>query len=294
MKVALQVASSLLAGAMMAPIATRAADIPATRVIEPPPPPAVSTAPKFTVYSLVDVVYLENRFPGRFYKSHIYQSSNGINVGVTPELSIGGGFIYSRSVNSLTYLAGRSQGDGFTGYLTATLNVQSLFTAGAAAGLGTFSVDQVRPVGGSLSFATPNSKSNFMSAYIQKDFTWGAFSLTPRARVLWAVTDTRAYVESLNSFNPAQTSRLGEVAIGATAAYAVSAGSMTLYPMLEANFLYDFQLPLYQRDRTAFELKAGVSATAGDLSFGLAYVTIAGRSEYSTYHGGRAFMSYQF
>ena len=271
-----------------------AADVPRATQVGSTPAFVGAAGPSFTLYSFFDGVYLSSRFPGREYKAHVYQSTNGITVGITPNLSLGGGFAYSTSNNSLTYLGGRSETDGVTGFITAAFNVQNIFTVGASTGYGRFATEQVRPVGAALSLARPKTDSAFVTAYIEKSLTYGAFTVTPRARALWNTTETGSYLETLGILNAAETSRLGQFGMGATLSYAVPITSLTLYPFVEANFLYDFKRPLYQRDRTAVDLKAGLSASAENLSFGIAYVTIRGREEYRAYHGGRIFGTYRF
>ena len=146
--------------------------IPALAADAPPPPQvggtsasvATAAGPSFTLYSIFDGVYLNSRFPGREYKAHVYQSTNGVTIGITPEFSVGGGFVYSKGVNSLTYLSGRSETDGITCFVTSTFNVQNIFTVGAAAGFGRFTIEQVRPVGGALSVGRPSVDTAFVTA----------------------------------------------------------------------------------------------------------------------------------
>ena len=272
-----------------------AADLPRTPVVYAPPPVAVPVTPTVSAYSYVEGIHLHNVFPGHEYKSDIVQSVSGVNFTVTPYVNLGGGLIYTHSDNDLLYLNGKSEDNGLIGFGTANFNVFDLFNFGVSGGYGVTQTEQVRPVGNLLSFADYDSDIWFVSAYVNKTFQFGDLYLTPQARVLYSETDTDAYFESTGIFNAAQESTLGQLAVGGQVAYAIrTTENVTLFPTVEAMFLYDFDLPLFQRDRTAVELRAGLNATAGNVSVGATYVTILDRDELDEYHGVRVFASYRF
>ena len=262
-----------------------------------PAPVAPVWQPSLTVYSLFDWITLHNVFPGRESKSDIYQSTNGFNYTLTPDWLVGAGFIYGHSNNELIYLGpgAESDSDGVTGFLTTAYTIPNLFTVGGAVGYGGSKTHQTRFVMGVLSTSDQDSKTWFVSGYVSKLLQYGNLYATPQVRVLYRENETDAYVESIGTPNPAEKSTLGQLAAGSQFSYAIpTSAGWTVYPTAELFYLYDFDLPLYQLDRDAFDLKAGLSATSGNWAMGAAFQTILGRDEYDKYYGVRAFLSYRF
>jgi hypothetical protein len=266
-----------------------------------------SWTPSWTAYTLFDAVSYTNTFPTHDFKAHVFQSTNGLTLNVTPNWTLGGGFIYTRAENDLYYLGpgAKSSSDGITGFGTTSYTIPNVFTVGAAGGYGVSKLEQSRfvlvaPGGPTVAaLSTQDSQLWFVSGFISKILQYGNLYVTPTARVLYRENPLDSYFENAGSFgtifNPALVSRLGEFSYGAQFAYAMPAGNgWTVYPTVELFGLHDFQLPLYQTDRDGLDLKAGISATVGSWSMGAYYMTILGIDAFHDFNGGRFFLTYKF
>jgi outer membrane autotransporter protein len=265
-------------------------------------------APSWTAYTLVDVASFSNTFPGHETKSSVYQSTNGLTYNATPNWTLGGGFIYTRTDSDLTYFGpgARSSTDGFTGYGTTSYTIPNLFTVGAAGGYGGSRIYQDRfvtfaPGTTAAALSTQDEQHWFVSGFVSKFLQFGNLYLTPTVRVIHKESNIDAYTENAGTFSPllgiqpAQVSVLGEFAYGGQMSYAIPGRSgWTFFPTIELYGLYDYQLPLYQTSRNGLDLKAGVSATVGSWSMGAAYLTILGIDAFHDYNGGRVFLTYKF
>lgn len=273
-----------------------AADLPIYKA--PPTSSSVGWSPSLTAYTLFDVYSFRSAFPGHEFKARGYQSTSGLNYTLTPQWTLGGGLIYNYSDTNLTYLgpAARSDSDGLTGFVTTAYTIPDLFTVGGSAGWGKAWTHQSRFLGGVQSIADYDATVHFASIYISKSLQYGNLFVTPAVRLLHRESKTEAYFEpTIGVFNPEQTSTLGELSYGSQFSLAIPTTSgWTYYPTLEVFGLHHFKLPLYQSERNGLDLKAGLSATVGSWSMGVAYMTILGLDSYRDFHGGRIFLSRAF
>jgi hypothetical protein len=274
--------------------AANAADMP---VKARPRAPVPVWAPSLSFYTYFDAVTYRSEFPGREFRTHAYQSMNGVNYTLTPQWTVGGGFIYAWANSDLTYLGpgAHSTADQLIGFITTSYDIPNLFTIGGAAGIGGGSIDQFRFVGGVASVAKYDSDSWFVTGYASKTIQSGNLYLTPTVRLTERETHQDDFVESTGIFNPSLTSTALEFAYGGQISYAIpGAQGWTYFPTAQVFGLHYFKLPLFQSDRDGVDLKLGVSATVGNWSMGAAYMTILGIDAFSDYHGGRVFLTYNF
>ncbi len=281
-----------LAGISCGGLAARAADV----TIRPIEPGSVSPfTPTSTAYAVFDGITLKSVFPGREYKADIYQGTIGFEVATTPELTLGAGIIATHAKNRLLYLQnGRSDTDGISGFLTGAYKLGLGFTVSGLLGYGGTRTDQFRTIAGQPSLSDYSSNGWFGNASVSNTLAFGPVFVTPFARIFYYDTRTAAYVESTGLLAPGQRSTLGRAHFGSQLAIAVPAGTWTIYPTAEVAFNYDFNLPLYQSDRTSWDIKLGISASRANLSVGANIQTTVDQQNYPTYYGGRVFVSYRF
>jgi len=309
-------ATALLCGGVNTALAQRAtvpeaAPIPTVTTPDLLPPIGSEVSPQTTpangpsviAYSSFDWSYVFNTFPTREYKSTSYQETAGLNVILNPYVTIGAGVSFSQSHSRLLYLEnGRSRTDGPGVFVNTSFNVDNLFTIGGSFQYSTFDNSLFRTIDGIPSAAKYNAESISGSVYVSKFISINeTVFITPQIRLQYSETDSKSYIETTGIFNPRSTSILGRLSIGGQAGLALPIGDWAVSPNVEAFFLYDYHLPLYQTDRTGVELRPGVFAnksnvfTANDnLSFGASFVTILGRRDYATFDGARGFASYKF
>jgi outer membrane autotransporter protein len=272
-------------------------------ISEVSPQTASTTGPSVTAYSSFDWSHVFNVFPSREYKSTSYSETAGLNIALNPNVTVGAGVSFTQSNSRLLYLEnGRSRTDGVGGFATISVNIDNLFTIGGSFQYNTYDNSQFRTIGGLPSAAKYGAESLSASAYVSKYIPINeTLFITPQIRLQYSESDSKSYFETTGIFNPRSTSILGRLSIGGQVGLGLSVGDWAVAPNVEAFFLYDYHLPLYQTDRTGVELRPGVFVsksnvfTANDnLALGASYVTILGRRDYSTFDGGRGFLSYQF
>jgi len=272
-------------------------------------PPIASTqtssAPtaSITGFSSFDFAYLFNVFPGREYKATSYQETAGLNITLNPNVTFGVGLNYNHSHSRLLYLEnGRSRSEGPGAFVTASLNVNNLFTVGGALQYVTTDNSSFRTIQGLPSAAKYDSETFAGTVYVSKYIPINEiFFINPQLRLQYSESRAKPYLESTGIFNPRSTSILGRLSVGSQLGVALSAADWSIAPNVEAFFLYDYHLPLYQADRTGFEVRPGIFASKNNifrdndnLSLGASFVTILGRRDYRTFDGGRGFLAYKF
>jgi hypothetical protein len=267
------------------------------------PQAAPTTGPSVTTYSSFDFSYVFNTFPGREYKATSYQETAGLSITLNPTLTVGAGVNFAQSHSRLLYLEnGRSRSDGPGASVSASVNVGDLFTIGGAFQYATFNNSIFRTIQGLPSAAKYDAQSWGTSAFISKYIPLGEILfIVPQLRLQYSETDSKSYVETTGIFNPRSTSILGRLSMGGQVGLGLSVGEWAVIPNVETFFLYDYHLPLYQVDRTGFELRPGIFASKNNvftnndnLTLGASAVTVLGRRDYAPFDGGRGFMSYKF
>jgi hypothetical protein len=290
--------------------APEAAPVPAVTTTDllPPipetyPQTAASAKPSVTAYSSFDFSYVFNTFPGREYKATSYQETAGLSITLNPTVTLGAGATFSQSYSRLLYLEnGRSRTDGPGGFVSASVNVGNLFTIGGSLQYAAFDNSLFRTIQGFPSAAKYDAQNLSGSVFVNKFVSINdVIYVSPTVRLLYSETDSKAYIETTGIFNPRSTSILGRLSIGGQVGLTLSFGDWSILPNVETNFLYDYHLPLYQTDRTGFELRPGVFLSKSkiftnddSLSLGASFVTILGRRDYAPFDGGRGYLSYQF
>jgi hypothetical protein len=267
------------------------------------PQTAASTKPSVTAFSSFDFSYVFNTFPGREYKATSYQETAGLSITLNPTVTLGVGAVFSQSYSRLLYLEnGRSRSDGPGAFVSASVNIGDLFTIGGSFQYAAFENSLFRTVQGFPSAAKYDARNWAASAFVSKYIPLNeVLFMSPQIRLQYSETDSKSYIETTGIFNPRSTNILGRLSIGGQVGLGLSVGDWSVVPNVETFFLYDYHLPLYQADRTGFELRPGIFASKSkvftdndNLSLGASFVTILGRRDYAPFEGGRGFMSYQF
>jgi len=218
-------------------------------------------------------------------------------------LTLGIGATDSQSHTRLLYLEnGRSRSDGPGGFVTASINVNNLFTVGGTLQYIATDNSQFRTVQGLPSAAKYDSETFAGVAYVSKYIPINQlFFITPQIKLLYSEGRAKPYIESTGIFNPRSTSILGRLSVGGQFGIALSAADWAIAPNVEAFFLYDYHLPLYQVDRTGLEIRPGIFMSKSNvfrdndnLALGASFVTVVGRRDYHTFDGGRGFLAYKF
>lgn len=271
------------------------------QTVETTVPQVAVTAPTVTVRNVVgytDLGWLYERnsrtggIIGRLSKDRTWQATAGVEVALTPWLSVGAGLTYLDGEGSTGRGTRRYSSDGLTGFLTSTITLPELFTLQLAAGYGRLETDQTFLFTRGLVPSDYSSGSRFASATISRTFYSNDLATRPFAQLLYAETRNSAFATA-ELVNRGTSDTLGRTAAGLELSYPFLVSNVLIAPVASAALTYDVNLPDEYRDRTAVDVQAGLNVFAGRLTGGLRYSTVIGRDHYIQ-HGGRLFLSYQF
>jgi hypothetical protein len=228
-----------------------------------------------------------------FSRDNIWQATAGIEVAVTPVLTLSGGLTYTLVDRTTRAPIGEFTSNGITGYLGASVSFLDVWTFQVSAGVGRSDVEQTRLIGGQLLPSDYNSTSRFASATLFRTMLFGDLLVRPFVQYVFANTRDPAYNEGSFLFNRGLVDTVGRGEIGGELSYPILVDDILIAPVFRLGFLYDFNLPRDYTDRSAFDLSAGLNILAGDLTGGVRLSTIVGRDDFLNY-GARAFVSYKF
>jgi hypothetical protein len=227
-----------------------------------------------------------------FNRDNIWQTTAGVEVAITPVLTISGGLTYTVVDRTMRVPNGEFTSNGITGYIGASVLFLDTWTFQVSAGYGQSDVDQTRLINGELLPSQYDSISRFASATLFRTILYGDLLIRPYIQYVFAETRDSAYIEG-NFLNPGLVDTVGRGEVGAELSYPILIDDILIAPVVRAGFLYDINLPRDYTDRTALDLSAGLNILAGDLTGGVRFSTIVGRDDFLNY-GARAFVSYKF
>jgi hypothetical protein len=227
-----------------------------------------------------------------FSRDNIWQATAGIEVAVTPVLTLSGGLTYTLVDRTTRAPIGEFTSNGITGYLGASVSFLDVWTFQVSAGIGRSDVEQTRLIDGQLLPSDYDSTSRFASATLFRTMLFGDLLVRPFVQYVFADTRDPTYVEGgVPILGLVDTVGRGE--LGAELSYPILVRDILIAPVFRAGFLYDFNLPRDYTDRSAFDLSAGLNILAGALTGGVRLSAIVGRDDFLNY-GARAFVSYKF
>jgi hypothetical protein len=256
-----------------------------------PPTTAASAAP--TPFVDLGYTFQKDTRPGVFSRDNIWQATAGVEIPVTPSISLSTGLTYIILDRATRIPLGDYESEGITGFISSAFALSNTWSLQVGAGYGGAHIDQSRLSDNVLAFSRFDSISRFANVTLNGTYFFGDLLVRPYGQILYADTRYDAYVETDGAFNRGQLDTVGRASIGTDASYPFILSGVLLAPIIGAAFVYDVNRPSDYRDRTAFEFSAGFSILSGDLTAGVRYSTTVGRDDYLN-HGARGYLTYRF